>query len=58
MLYQNYYIQLPTGYTYTFWAPWIIDYHGEWTVGYANHYDQVRYIWMDQDLKEKMTGRR
>jgi len=58
MLYQNYYIQLPASYTYTFWTPWIMNYHGEFAVGYANHNEYPKYIWIDQDLKEKMTGKK
>ena len=57
-LYQNYYIQLPTSFTYTFWQPWIKNYHAEYAVGYANQSGFPKYIWLDQDLKEKMTGRR
>ena len=54
----NYQLQLPTGHLYTFWQPWVKGYHGEYAVGYANQSGFPTYIWIDQDLKEEMTGRR
>ena len=51
-------IQMPTAYVYTFWNPWVKDFHGEGTVGFYNAYNYLNYIWMDQDAKEAMTGRR
>ena len=34
-------------------------YHGETNVGYVSHFDNyVKWIWLDLDLKEEMTGRR
>jgi len=54
---QSYYVQLPAPYVYTFWQPWVMGYHGEVLTGYANNYaGWIKYIWIDQNLKEQMTG--
>ena len=49
---QSYYIPLPTPLSYTFWWPWLKNYHGEAPTRLAMYY------WIDRDLKEQMTGRR
>ncbi|MBI2849750.1 MAG: ABC transporter substrate-binding protein [Chloroflexi bacterium] len=41
------------GYIYTFWWPWLRNYSGEFSVGYAD-YTWDRYIWYDQALKKSM----
>ena len=41
------------GYVYTFWWPWLKNYSGEFSVGYAD-YTWDRYIWYDQALKKSM----
>jgi peptide/nickel transport system substrate-binding protein len=51
-------IELPTPYSYRFWQPWVKDYHGENSVGFFNYYNFPNYVWMDQDMKEEMTGTR
>ncbi len=58
MLEQEYFFQFPGYYLYTFWSPWVKSYHGESNVGYTNLYSYLNYIWLDQDLKEEMTGTR
>ena len=51
---QAYHIPRPTPYSYTFWQPWVKNHNGEIPI-----YSQwAKYVWIDQDLKEKMTGRR
>ncbi len=40
------------------WQPWVKHYSGEYQVGYYDSYMYVPYIWIDQDLKEEMTGMR
>jgi len=56
---QVYLLQLPAPYYYTFWQPWVKGYHGEFAVGYVNcAHNFQKYIWLDLDLKEKLTGRR
>ncbi len=51
-------LQFPGGYAYVFWQPWVKGYHGENSVGYMSHYNYPKYIWIDQDLKEELTGKR
>ena len=58
ILEQAYVLQFPGGYAFTFWQPWVKNYHGEQQVGYAQAGDFVKYIQIDQDLKEEMTGKR
>ncbi len=55
---QAYNIQLPTRYVYTFWQPWVKGYNGEHTVGYSAFEMYSYFLWLDQDLKANMTGRR
>ncbi len=56
MLDQAYFMFFPVGYTYTFWQPWVKGYDGEVMIGYYDMNQYVTYIWIDQDLKEEMTG--
>jgi len=59
MLEQAYVLQLLGQYTYTLCQPWVKNYHGENYVGYMGSYmDFSRWTWIDQDLKQRMTGRR
>ncbi len=53
---QAYLIQLPAPYQYSFWQPWIGNYHGEFGTGQHSQRGFVRFIWVDQDVK-KMYGR-
>jgi peptide/nickel transport system substrate-binding protein len=39
---------------YCFWWPWLKNYHGEYSIGSGNLHLYSKYIWIDQDLKEKM----
>jgi peptide/nickel transport system substrate-binding protein len=43
---------------YTMWQPWLKGYHGEMSVGNTSQYNWAKWVWIDQDLKEQMTGRR
>ena len=54
VLEQAWYITRPTVYLYTFWQPWVKNYHGEMALGYNASWP--KYIWIDQALKEQMTG--
>jgi hypothetical protein len=54
VLEQAWYIPRPAPYTYTFWQPWVKNYHGEYALGYNASWP--KYIWIDQDMKEQMTG--
>ena len=58
VLEQAYIIQFPAPWLYTFWHPWLKGYHGENEVGWIEYGTFQLYVWIDQDLKEEMTGRR
>ncbi len=45
---------LPEAYRYTFWWPWVKNYHGEYEVGYFSYRDFTKYLWYDQPLKKEM----
>ncbi|MBI4283201.1 MAG: ABC transporter substrate-binding protein [Chloroflexi bacterium] len=49
---------LPLPYDYTMWQPWLKAYNGESTVDYLGGQGWTAYIWIDQALKEQLTGRR
>jgi peptide/nickel transport system substrate-binding protein len=58
ILEQAWTVPLPAAYSYVAWQPWLKDYHGENAVGYYNWQNYPLYVWIDQDLKEEMTGGR
>ncbi len=45
-------------YVYDVWWPWLKNYHGEQNLGYANTFKWCQFAWLDQDLRQKMTGTR
>lgn len=50
-------IPMPSPYSYTIWQPWVKNHYGE--QGNFNFFPLwFPYVWIDQDLKEQMTGRR
>lgn len=49
-------IPVPSSYIYRMWQPWLKAYHGEFGIGFHNHPNFAKYTWLDQDLKEEMTG--
>ena len=51
-------IQDPRPYKYNMWQPWFMDYHGEYSAGYGNKFNFCRFIWVDQAVKEKITGQK
>ncbi|MBI2836394.1 MAG: ABC transporter substrate-binding protein [Chloroflexi bacterium] len=56
VLEQAYYIALPAPYTYRIWQPWLKGYYGEGAIVASGIW--AAHPWIDQDLKEQMTGRR
>lgn len=54
---QAYVIPRPSPYSYTFWQPWIKNYNGEGVVTVQIDL-WLKHVWIDRDLKEKITGRR
>jgi len=58
VLEQAYLLQMPGGYEYVLWQPWLKGYSGERQVGYQHQPNFQQFVWLDLDLKEKLTGRR
>jgi peptide/nickel transport system substrate-binding protein len=57
VLEQAWVIPKPIPYSYILWWPWIKNYHGEMSVGYGQN-TWPKYVWLDTDLKEQITGRK
>jgi peptide/nickel transport system substrate-binding protein len=51
---QAYCIPTPAYPIYSLWWPWLKNYSGETSVGYAPGYSWVEYIWYDQALRKSM----
>jgi len=49
VLEQAWYIPGVGQYLYTFWQPWLKNYHGEGLIGYKPSW--IHYVWIDKDLK-------
>ena len=47
-------IWTPVPYIYHMWWPWLKNYHGEVTTGYARFNTYSRYSWVDTALKQSM----
>jgi len=47
-------IFMPIPYTYRVWWPWVKNYHGESSTGYARFNRNIRYLWIDQPLKKSL----
>ncbi|MBI2851663.1 MAG: ABC transporter substrate-binding protein, partial [Chloroflexi bacterium] len=54
---QAYFIPLPVPYMYTFWQPWVKNYGGELDQSPVYGTQWLRFAWVDQDLKKKVTGK-
>ncbi|MFC1864697.1 ABC transporter substrate-binding protein [Chloroflexota bacterium] len=50
-------IQPPNPAQYTFWQPWLKNYHGEYGTGYLLQNTWIWYAWLDLDLKKELTGK-
>lgn len=57
LLDQAYVIQLPAGYSYRFWWPWVRNYNGESSIGHYNVGSFSKYIWIDQEMKKALVGK-
>ncbi|MFC2016614.1 ABC transporter substrate-binding protein, partial [Chloroflexota bacterium] len=53
-----YHIQAPCPENYSFWQPWLKGTEGAWSVGYNKREGYGIFAWIDQDLKEELTGKR
>lgn len=52
---QCYVLQLPRGYVYRPWWPWLKNYSGESSMGFYNPDNFTKYVWIDQELKATMS---
>lgn len=50
---QAWVLPMPDPYNYAFWWPWVKNYQGELTIGYDNSPNLAKYVWIDQDLKDR-----
>jgi peptide/nickel transport system substrate-binding protein len=48
------YIFVPAPYVYHIWWPWVQNFRGEVSTGYARSWRHLRYLFVDQDLKRSM----
>ena len=48
------YMFVPAPYIYHVWWPWVKNFRGEVSTGYARSWRHLRYIWIDTNLKESM----
>ena len=55
---QVYVLQIPKPYSYVFWWPWLKEYNGELTFCYVTTHSYLYWVWIDQALREQMTGRK
>jgi peptide/nickel transport system substrate-binding protein len=51
---QAYAIPYPKAPGYSMWWPWVMNYHGEFSLGYWNEGNYVKWGWMDTELKKSM----
>lgn len=47
-------IWLPIPYAYHMWWPWLQNYHGEGTMGFAQPEFFVYFSWLDTEMKAEM----
>ena len=57
VLAQALFIETCAPYAYKLWWPWVKNYYGVAAVGYFGTNDNVKFIWIDQDLKKEITGK-
>ena len=51
-------LTMPQASTYSAWWPWFKEYNGEGSIDDGTLGGIFAHIWLDQDLREEMTGRR
>ncbi|MBI4180498.1 MAG: ABC transporter substrate-binding protein [Chloroflexi bacterium] len=51
------YVYIPLPYYYYFWQPWMKNYHGERSVGNMNTGGEMKWVWIDQEMRKSLTGR-
>lgn len=55
---QHWYIAFPVQHAFTFWQPWVKEYSGELYLSLTNRDAIPARVWIDTDLKYKLTGQR
>ncbi len=55
ILKQCYGLSLPRLNNYSAWYPWIVNYHGEGSLGGSGMGTLFSYLWMNRDMKKAMT---
>jgi len=58
ILSQVYQITTPCIEFHTIWQPWIMGYHGEYGTGNSDLNTFAQYVWLDLDMKQRITGSR
>ncbi len=58
VLRQAYLIPFPAFENHTLWEPWIMGYKGEYGTGNSDLNTFTQYVWLDLDMRQKMTGQR
>ena len=58
LLEQCFVISNPMPDYYMLWWPWLHNNYGTYACGYYNYSGALKYVWIDQDLKYKMIGKR
>ena len=51
-------IHTPGPNSYILWNPWLKNFHGATNIGLKSNMNFAWFAWIDQDLKEEMTGSR
>jgi len=54
---QCWYVETPSPILEMMWHPWVKQYGGEWTVGYAQAFNFPKWVWLDQKLKKSIQGK-
>jgi peptide/nickel transport system substrate-binding protein len=58
ILEQAWMIPTPAFYAFSMWQEWVKNYNGETSPGNVERWVWCKYVWIDQNLKQKMTGMR
>ena len=53
----QFFIHLPIPYVYTFWQPWVVNFHGVFLLGRDASFNFSTYVGVDKAMKKEATGR-
>ena len=48
------YVWMPVPYTYNVWYPWLQNYYCIGWIGWADIFDWIKFLWIDEEMKEGM----